>query len=297
MNDEQLRIFLSVAQHGSFSRAEETMFMSKQSMFKQIRKLEEETGCPLFIRSRSGVSLTSAGKIFESGAKKLLSEKEKLITRCRQAENAEFIRVGNVDHQVILDPVNTAFAKKHPEIEIRRIVHPNHSGEYRVSNHIMDVGETFLFDNEEPLEYNFTKLTDVRYCAAFRFDHPLAGNETLRLNQLLKYRTIIAPMMLRKAYLQEIRDVFAGSEDHLIETDDVDRQVETAFSLNESDDILITANPFIRSVPGLAVIPLANEWIRTYGIIYLSPASETVMKYVETAVETYRVLNAGRDTM
>ena len=72
MNDEQLRILISVADHGSFSSAEESCFMTKQSMFKQIAKLEEEVGCPLFIRSKSGVVLSEAGRIFYDGAKKAL---------------------------------------------------------------------------------------------------------------------------------------------------------------------------------------------------------------------------------
>jgi DNA-binding transcriptional LysR family regulator len=260
-------------------------------MFKQVSRLEEEVGCPLFIRSKTGVTLSEAGKIFYEGARNMLKNQETLITKCRQAGNHEFIRVGSVEHQVILDPVNAAFGKKYPEIEIRRIVHPNHSGEYRVSNHIMDVGETFLFDHEEPLEYNFTKLSDVRYCAAVNIHHPLAGLQSVALWQLKKYRTIVIPLMLRKAYLEEIREVFADCINNLIESDEVDRQVEIAFETAGSKNVLITANPFIRSVSDLKLIPLENEWIRTYGIIYLSPASETVEKYVRCAVETYEQMN------
>lgn len=291
MNSEQLRIFLNVADYGSFSKAEENSFISKQAMFKQVSRLEDEVGCPLFIRSKTGVTLSEAGKIFYDGAKELLRNREDLITKCRQAGNHEFIRVGSVEHQVILDPVNAAFAKKYPEIEIRRIVHPNHSGEYRVSNHIMDVGETFLFDNDEPLEYNFTKLTDVHYCAAVSIHHPLAKLQSVSLEKLKKYKTIVMPMMMRKAYLEEVREVFSECRANLIESDEVDRQVETAFALVSSKKVLITANPFIRSIGDLKLIPLENEWIRTYGIIYLSPASETVEKYVRCAVETYENIN------
>lgn len=288
MNDEQLRILISVADHGSFSSAEESCFMTKQSMFKQIAKLEEEVGCPLFIRSKSGVVLSEAGRIFYDGAKKALKEKEDLITRCRRAQNAEFIRVGSVEHQVILDPVNTAFAKKYPEIEIRRVVHPNHSGEYRVSNRIMDVGETFVSDQEEPVEYNFTPLCDIHYAAAVSISHPLSGKKSVSLKDLVSYQTIVMPMMMRRSYLEEIRNAFEKKPENLIESMNVDSQVETAFAVSESRQILITANPFIRSVGDLVLIPLENDWIRTYGIIYLEPASETVQKYIRTAKETYR---------
>lgn len=291
MNSDQLRIFINVADYGSFSKAEENSFISKQAMFKQVSHLEEEAGCPLFIRSKTGVTLSAAGKVFYEGAKKLLADQEDLITKCRQAGSHEFIRVGSVEHQVILDPVNAAFAKKYPEIEIRKIVHPNHSGEYRVSNRIMDVGETFLSDNDEPKEYNFTELTEVPYYAAVGIYHPLAKLKSVRLEQLRKYHTIAAPMMLKKQYLGELRAVFADMPQNLTETAEVDRQVETVFETAASGGVLITANPFIRSIGDLRLIPLENGWTRTYGIIYLSPASETVRKYVETAVETYKTLN------
>lgn len=291
MNSEQLRIFINVADYGSFSKAENTGFISKQAMFKQIHNLEEEVGCPLFIRSRTGVVLSESGRVFYEGAKKMLQNQEDLITRCRQAGSREFIRVGSVEHQVILDPVNAAFAKKYPEIEIRRIVHPNHSGEYRVSNHIMDVGETFLSDHGEPAEYNFTELTEVPYYAAVSLSHPLAKLDRVSLGQLKQYQVIAAPMMLKQAYLQQLRDVFENASGKLIETDEVDRQVEIAFQTAACANVLITANPFIRSIPDLKLIPLAGGWKRTYGIIYLSPASETVRKYVQTAVETYQELN------
>ncbi|MBQ9825535.1 MAG: LysR family transcriptional regulator [Solobacterium sp.] len=90
MNSEQLRIFLNVADYGSFSKAEENSFISKQAMFKQVSRLEDEVGCPLFIRSKTGVTLSEAGKIFYDGAKELLRNREDLITKCRQAGNHEF---------------------------------------------------------------------------------------------------------------------------------------------------------------------------------------------------------------
>ena len=42
MNDKQIRAFLAVAQQGSFSRAAEGLYLSKQGLMKQVDALEKE---------------------------------------------------------------------------------------------------------------------------------------------------------------------------------------------------------------------------------------------------------------
>ena len=79
MTDEQLKLLFLVAEKGSFSKAEESGYVSKQAILKQINKLEEELGFPLFDRGKKGVRLTEAGSHFVSGIKKLQTQKEKLI--------------------------------------------------------------------------------------------------------------------------------------------------------------------------------------------------------------------------
>ena len=39
MNDKQIRAFLAVAQQGSFSRAAEGLYLSKQGLMKQVDAL------------------------------------------------------------------------------------------------------------------------------------------------------------------------------------------------------------------------------------------------------------------
>ena len=52
MNDNQLRSFLTVAECGSFSKAEEGSFLSKQALIKQIDALEDELGFRLLSRGK-----------------------------------------------------------------------------------------------------------------------------------------------------------------------------------------------------------------------------------------------------
>ncbi len=288
MNDEQVRIFLTVADQGSFTRAEEKIFLSKQSMLKQMNHLEEEIGCPLFNRSRSGVKLTPAGEIFYDGIRKLKRQKDKLMEHCRSAAGLDqSIRVGSVEHQVILDRVNTEFALRYPNVRIERVIHPNHSGEWRVENGIQDVGETFRSEYHNDKNFTYIPLTLVPYQAAMRKGHPLAGRSSLKLSQLTGYPTILFAPMVGKERMQSARQAFSLHPEHLIQRMDVDNQVSAAYECMESNSILITANPFIGSLEGLIKIPLDEGWMREYGIIYKEPASWVVRQYVDLAIELY----------
>ncbi len=104
--DDQIKIFLTVSETGSFSKAEARMHISKQAMLKQMNQLEEELAVRLFIRSRNGIVLSEAGQIFRKGMLKINRERDNLIKTCRKADGAaNTIRVGNVEHQALLTPV------------------------------------------------------------------------------------------------------------------------------------------------------------------------------------------------
>ncbi|CAA9469574.1 MAG: Cys regulon transcriptional activator CysB [uncultured Rubrobacteraceae bacterium] len=60
----QLECFLAVARAGSMSRAAEEMFLAQPSLTARLKALEHEVGDQLFVRTRSGMRLTEAGRQF-----------------------------------------------------------------------------------------------------------------------------------------------------------------------------------------------------------------------------------------
>ena len=74
----QLRTFRAVAENLNFTKASEQLFLTQSAVSHQIKALEEEFGVPLFIRGKSGVSLTDAGKKALEYAIKILDEAEKM---------------------------------------------------------------------------------------------------------------------------------------------------------------------------------------------------------------------------
>src|SRR4051812_39492811 len=57
-----LKYFMEIAQTQNVSRAAERLAISQPSLSLSIRRMEQQLGVALFIRSKRGVSLTQAGR-------------------------------------------------------------------------------------------------------------------------------------------------------------------------------------------------------------------------------------------
>jgi hypothetical protein len=169
-----------------------------------------------------------------------------------------------------------------------RVVHPNHSGEWRTAHHIQDIAESFLTDTPAFYDCTFTRLITLPYYAAMDPHHPLAKQASISLQDLKDYPVMVFGLMLMKEYKEELQHMFHDHPERLTIRNDVDNQVEAAFSLKNTHIILIGANPFIRQTAGLSVLPLSASWQRTYGILYHSPVSPVLQKYIDLAIAYYK---------
>ena len=86
----QLRYFLAVVEHGSFSRAAESVFISQPALSLQIRDLEATLGAPLFERDSRGVFLTQLGRGAHQQTQRVLDEALVLETMGRRFGEGPF---------------------------------------------------------------------------------------------------------------------------------------------------------------------------------------------------------------
>lgn len=70
----QLRVFVAVAQHGSFSQAGQVIGLSQSAVSHSIKELEAEMGIRLLDRTTREVILTSAGQQLATRLERLLEE-------------------------------------------------------------------------------------------------------------------------------------------------------------------------------------------------------------------------------
>jgi len=85
MELEQLRIFVAVAECGSFSRGARRLYISHSTTSRAVSALEEELGVRLLERGNRVLGLTAAGETLLQEARTLLERSEQAARRVRAA--------------------------------------------------------------------------------------------------------------------------------------------------------------------------------------------------------------------
>jgi LysR family hydrogen peroxide-inducible transcriptional activator len=123
MELHQLRYFLAVAQHGSFTAAAEVCHVSQPSLSAQVAKLEGELGGPLLERSRRGARLTPRGQILRPRAlealQQLESGKEELEALSGLKRGQVILGCLPTTGAYILPGVLSAFREAHPSLQVK----------------------------------------------------------------------------------------------------------------------------------------------------------------------------------
>lgn len=76
MNLKQLQEFLVVAQERQITSAAKRLYMAQPPLSYQMKRLESELGVKLFTRNSYGVELTSAGRVFQGYAQKMIKVRQ-----------------------------------------------------------------------------------------------------------------------------------------------------------------------------------------------------------------------------
>ena len=123
MHIETLKTFCDLVESGSFNKAAALNFISQSAVSQQLKALEARYNRPLLERrSRQGVALTDAGRIFYAECRVLLDRFRVLEERLkeRSATLAGTVKLATVYsiglHE--LPPYVTRFMKAHPQVKV-----------------------------------------------------------------------------------------------------------------------------------------------------------------------------------
>jgi len=120
MELRQLRAFAVVAEERHFVRAAERLGIAQPSLSQQIRRLEDELGVELLIRTSRRLELTEAGRAFLVRAREALDHADVAVAAARRAGRGDLghLRIGAVDWALggVVPPVLRAFAVDRPSV-------------------------------------------------------------------------------------------------------------------------------------------------------------------------------------
>lgn len=93
MNINQLRYFIAVAEHKSFTKAANQYYISQTAVTQQIQTLEEQMSVTLIDRSKRPIELTPAGNVFLEEAQSIL---DRMTTAMEKVHDASAGIVGTL---------------------------------------------------------------------------------------------------------------------------------------------------------------------------------------------------------
>lgn len=125
MTLRQLELFLAITDQRSFSRGAEAVHLVQSTASQHIRCLEEELNIRLFDRSKRGVQLTEAGRLFAEHARRICDAYQDALLSMRRFQGAEeaILRVGasTIPAACLVPDLLGRLATVHPGIRLELV--------------------------------------------------------------------------------------------------------------------------------------------------------------------------------
>lgn len=283
---ELYRVFYVVAKNKHMTKASEELHISQPAISQSIKKLEEQLGGALFLRSNKGMELTEEGKMFYEyikGALELINNAEHEFTSFKDLTKGE-IKIGcstTLTKLVLIDTISK-FNKDYPNINI--IVNND-----LTSNLINDLklGKLdFVIFNESNIKETNLNLTKIKELKQGFIYNPLFYKDNIHsFNELNTY-----PLILQKqeSNSRKLLDYIALDNNVKLipKMEVVSQELVTEFvniGLGVGFTIIDLAKRNYNNLEELNInkkIPNINVYLATNKSISLTFASKTFIKYL-----------------
>ena len=120
MDIETLRSFLAITETGSFTGAGLRVGRTQSAISQQIRKLEEQLGTALLLRSASGTSLTSDGLKLVPMAKEIIDAHDRTVAAFGVGSGGGRVAIGvpELYAERLVPAIMPDFRRLYPEVEV-----------------------------------------------------------------------------------------------------------------------------------------------------------------------------------
>ncbi len=195
-----LRYFTEVARAGSITGAARTLHISQPTLSKQLKELEGELGCKLFVRGNYNVRLTEEGILLRKRAEDILDMADKTLGEFKSLNDVTGgdVRIGCAESWLMRHLARAVmdFRLRYPGLRFHIT-----SGDTRVVAGDLERGLSDFAVIAEPPDlsrYNHLALPDVDvWGVLMRKDHPLARKTTIRPEDLRGVPLISSPQSIR----------------------------------------------------------------------------------------------------
>ncbi|MHA6253261.1 LysR substrate-binding domain-containing protein [Oceanobacillus sp. CAU 1775] len=186
MDFNELKHFIAIVEHGSFTNAAKNIYVSQPTLSKSIDKLEKKLQLKLLERSTRKITVTDAGKLVYTQAQKILGSTQELHLLLDDLKN---IPTGEINIGVppligtlFFSKIAQYFGKSNPGIKLHLVEWGAKRVETLVEEGKVDIGLVVLPVNEE--KFNILPFLEDEFMLFTHKDHPLAKKESVQMEEL-----------------------------------------------------------------------------------------------------------------
>lgn len=189
LQETAVRYFLEVVRSGSISKAAEKLSVASSAVSRQIARLEEELGTPLFDRHARGTVPNAAGELLASYALRMQLETERIgnellaLKGLRRGEVKIACNSGFAVHFV--PTLVESFRRQHSGIHFSLSVGPSSEVASRLLSGEADIGLLFTLSATRGVKVHYAQRAPIY--AVMKPSHPLAASEQVTLADVAAY--------------------------------------------------------------------------------------------------------------
>lgn len=211
-----IRYLIAVAEHRSFTRAAEVLFVSQPTLSQQIKQLEELLDVQLLDRSGRSVGLTAAGEVYLHHARRALGELDVAKRAIHELQDLSrgSLRLGMTPvTDYLATPLLNGFSARYPGITVSTFEMPPDHIPTALGQDRVDIGIAFsstLLTTDSSEDVDSHVLFVETLSLAVGCDHPLAGQQS----SLSKHALEKTPLILLNPDYALRRHIDLYCQDH-----------------------------------------------------------------------------------
>ena len=207
MNLHQLRIFCSVVEHGSHTKAAEALFMTQPAVSLQVRALERSLQVKLLERLNQQVIVTESGQALYQCAIPMLNaeaEAERVLTELKGAARGRLVVSANTTGGMyIIPPLLASYKEQHPESELLLHIDATDRLIERARQGIIDLAFACGTIVQPELTVETIGMDTLTLILSSR--HPLASQPSLTLEQVASLPFIVPESISRtRQFIEQV---------------------------------------------------------------------------------------------
>ncbi|WP_341301398.1 LysR family transcriptional regulator [Lysinibacillus sp. FSL H8-0500] len=186
MELRDLKAFMAVVEHGSFTKAANESFVSQPSLSKSIKKLEDTLHVELLNRSTRHIELTDAGKIVFKQGQKIIRSVQDLHILLDDLLN---ITTGSIKLGIppligtlFFPEIARKFHQTYPNVHLELVERGAKTVGSLVENGEVDMGIVVLPTDER--KFLIHPFVEDQFFVFINESHPLAQQDSIQLQQL-----------------------------------------------------------------------------------------------------------------